>query len=165
MLSEGTAFMTRLFPTIQLDKDIAGAGLTVMGAVTVVMPVKVTLRFAEPWATPVTPKPIESCPAGTVTAAGTVATDGVSEARLNVIPPAGAGAEIVNVSMTVRVALTEMEGGVTDAVTVTVTAAVSGANPVAVAVTCVEPMVTPVTCGFADGMNKPAGTKTLGVIV
>src|SRR5712691_8359955 len=117
MLSEGTGFMTRLFPTIQLDKDIAGAGLTVMGAVTVVMPVEVTLRFAEPWATPVTPKPTESCPAGTVTVAGTVAALTLSEARLKVIPPAGAGAEIVKVSMTVLVALKEMEVGLSEAVT------------------------------------------------
>lgn len=35
----------------------------------------------------------------------------------------------------------------------------------AVAVTVVEPIATPVTCGFVAGTISPAGTKTLGVIV
>jgi len=94
-----------------------------------------------------------------------VAATVLSEARLKVIPPAGAGAEMVRVSVTVPVAFTLIGFGLTEAVTVTVTVAESGANPVAVAVICVAPMDTPVTWGFAAGMNSPAGTKTLGVIV
>src|SRR5271163_1144959 len=97
--------------------------------------------------------------------AGTVATLGVSEVRLKVIPPAGAAAEMLRVTFTVVVAFTLMELGLNESVTVTVAPTVSGANPVAVPVICAEPMVTPVTWGFADGMVRPAGTNTLGVTV
>ena len=69
----------------------------------------------------------------------------MSDARLKVMPPGGAAAETVRVAFAVLVAFTEMEVGLSEAVTVTATATVSGANPVAVAVTCVEPMVTAVT--------------------
>ena len=97
--------------------------------------------------------------------AGTVATAVLSEERLKVMPPAGAAAEIARVTFTVRVALTLIGFGLIVGVTVTETFAVSGANPTAVAFTCVEPIVTPVTCGFAAGMSNPAGTNTLEVIV
>lgn len=94
-----------------------------------------------------------------------MAAAGLSEDRLKVIPPTGAGAEIVRVTFAVRVAFTLMELGFSEAVTVTVTAPVSGANPTAVAVICVAPIATPAICGFAAGMSSPAGTKTLDVIV
>ena len=45
------------------------------------------------------------------------------------------------------------------------TVRVSGAKPLAVAVICTEPGAIPVTCGFADGICRPAGMKMLGVIV
>jgi hypothetical protein len=153
----------RLFPTIWLDKLMAGCTPTLIGAVIVVMPGEETLRFADPWATPVTGKVTVSCPCGTTTVDGTVAAAALSEARLNVIPPAGAAAEMVRVTFTVRVAFMLIELGLSESVTVTETLPESGANPVAVAVICVEPIITPVTWGFADGICKPAGTKTLGV--
>src|SRR6266849_315425 len=81
--------------------------------------------------------------------AGTVATLTVSEDRLNVMPPVGAAAEMVRVTFTVLVAFTLMELGLSEPV----------------AVICVAPIDTPVTWGFAAGMRRPAGTKTLGVIV
>jgi len=81
------------------------------------------------------------------------------------MPPAGAAAEMVSVTLTDLWALTLIEPGVNVPVTVTETLAVSGANPVAVALICAEPIAPPVTCGFAEGMSKPAGTKTLGVTV
>lgn len=52
-----------------------------------------------------------------------------------------------------------------DAVTVTWTASVSGAKPVALAVTLTVPMATPVTWGFEEATVAPAGTNTLEVMV
>ena len=144
---------------------IAGAGPTLMGAVMAVIPGDDTLRFAVPCATPVTANVTLSWPGGTVTLAGTVAAAVLSDERLNTMPAGGAAAEIDNVTFVVLVAFTLIELGLSESVTVTVTAAVSGANPAAVAVTCVAPIATPVTCGFAAGMNRPAGTKTLGEMV
>lgn len=155
----------RLVPMIRLLRLIPGAGPTLTGAVIVVIPGEVTVRFAEPCATPVTANVALSCPAGTVTVAGTVAAAVLSDARLKVMPPVGAAADMVSVRFTVLVALMLTEVGLSEAVTVTVTVPVSGAKPTAVAVTCVEPMATPVTCGFAAGMSRPAGTKTLDVMV
>src|SRR5208282_1005985 len=157
--------MIVLLPRSVSPTLIAGAALTLMGAVRVVIPGEETLRFADPGVTPVTANVTLSCPCGTVAVAGTVATLGVSEARLNVIPPAGAAAEMVRVTLTVLVAFKLMEFGFKESVTVTATLALSGANPVAEPLICVVPMVAPVTWGFADGMSRPAGTKTLGVTV
>ena len=84
---------------------------------------------------------------------------------MKVIPPAGAAAEIVKVTLTDLVAFTPIDPGFKESVTVTVTLAESGAKPVAVALICAEPIAPPVTCGFAEGISKPAGTKTLGVTV
>src|SRR3982074_2636799 len=67
--------------------------------------------------------------------------------------------------LTVRVAFKVSEVGLTEAVTVTWTERVSGANPVAVALTLTVPMVTPVTGGFVAAACAPAGTKTLAVMV
>ncbi len=136
-----------------------------IGAVIVVTPGEETLRFADPWATPVTPKVTVSCPCGTVAVEGTVAATVLSEARLKVMPPVGAAAEIVKVTFTVLLAFTLTGFGLSESVTVTLTFPVSGANPVAVAVIWVEPIITPVTWGFADGTCNPAGTKTFGVTV
>src|SRR6266436_5806236 len=106
-----------------------------------------------------------SCPCGTVTVAGTVAAAVLSEDRLNVMPPVGAAAEMASVTFAVLVAFTLMVLGFSESVTVTVTVPVSGANPTAVAANWVAPIATPVTWGFAAGTSRPAGTKTLGVIV
>ena len=158
---------TVLLPTIigLPLKLIVGTGPTLMGAVIVVIPGEDTLRFAVPCATPVTANVTLSWPGGTVTLAGTVAAAVLSDERLNTMPAAGAAAEMDNVTFVVLVAFTLIELGLSESVTVTVTAALSGANPAAVAVTCVAPIATPVTCGFAAGMNRPAGTKTLGEMV
>jgi|SRR5277367_3722896 len=153
----------RLLPITGLLKLMTGAASTVMGAVIVVTPGEDTLRFAVPWATPVTEKVTESCPGATVAVAGTVATAVLSEERLNVIPPAGAAAEIVSATFVLLVAFTLIELGFNESVTVTVTLAESGANPVAVPVIEAEPIAAPVTCGFADGIKRPAGTNTLCV--
>ena len=67
--------------------------------------------------------------------------------------------------MTVRVALRLSEVGFVEAVTVTWTACVSGAKPVALAVILTVPMVTPVTCGLDEATVEPAATKTLAVTV
>jgi hypothetical protein len=50
-------------------------------------------------------------------------------------------------------------------VKVTFTVLVSGAKPGALAVIDAVPGTPPVTCGLAAGIFKPAGMKTLGVIV
>src|SRR5580704_1814075 len=99
-------WMIVLCPTIRAPTLIVGAGLTLMVVVIVVIPGEDKLRFAEPCATPVTVKVTVSCPCGTVTVAGTVATPVLSEAMLNVMPPAGAAAEIVRVTFAVLVAFT-----------------------------------------------------------
>src|SRR5438477_1193890 len=65
----------------------------------------------------------------------------------------------------VRVAFTLREVGLAEAVTVTWTARVSGANPVAVALMLTAPIATPVTCGLEAGTSAPAGMKTLAVTV
>src|SRR5271167_261344 len=70
---------------------------------------------------------------------------------------------MVIVTFVVSVAFKLIEVGFNESVTVTVTFAVSGANPVAVALICAEPIAAPVTCGFAEGIKRPAGTKTLCV--
>src|ERR1700688_1238630 len=101
----------RLLPIIGLLRLIPGTGPTLIGAVIVVIPRDDTLRFAEPCATPVTAMVTLSCPCRTVAVAGTVATLIVSEEGLNVIPPAGAAAEMVRVTFIVLVALTLMEAG------------------------------------------------------
>jgi hypothetical protein len=136
-----------------------------MGAVIVVIPEDATVSVEEPAATPVTVNVALSCPWSTVAVAGTVATPVLLEDRLNVMPPAGAAAERLIVAVVVLVAFSEMEVGLSEEVTVTETATVSGANPAALAVICAEPMATPVTCGLAAGINAPAGTNTLGVTV
>jgi len=101
-----------------------------------------------------------------VAVGGTVAKFVLSIDKLNVIPfGCGAGADMPNVMLLVRVAGTPNGFGLNAAVTVTDTFAVSGAKPMAVAFTRVDPMVTPVTWGLAAGTISPAGTNTLGVIV
>jgi hypothetical protein len=129
------------------------------------MPDDATVSVDEPAATPVTVNVALSCPWSTVAVAGTVATPVLLEDKLNVMPPAGAAADRLIVAVVVLVAFSEMVVGVSEEVTVTVTATVSGANPAALAVICADPIDAPVTCGFAAGSTAPAGTKTLGVTV
>ena len=84
----------------------------------------------------------------------------------NTIPPAGAGAEIERVTVLVPPFEMTVTGlGLRVAVTVTFTGCVSGPNPMAVALTFVVPIRTPVICGLALGVCAPAGMNTLGVIV
>ncbi len=78
--------------------------------------------------------------------AGTVARVASSMVRLNVIPfGGGAGAEIFSVMLRVNPVGTWSGFGVKVAVTVTVTARESGANPLALASIVVLPMRAPVT--------------------
>jgi hypothetical protein len=145
---------------------IVGAAPTMIVAVAVAMPVDAAEIVALPEATPVTGTVVESCPAGIVAVAATVAKLVLLLDKLNVIPlGCGAGAEIAREILPVRVAGRESEAGLNAAVTVTCTVPVSGANPAAEAVITVDPIATPVTCGFAAGTCWPCGTKTLGVIV
>jgi hypothetical protein len=97
----------------------AGAAETVIGTVSVLIPAEVMVNIALPAATPVTGICALSPPAGTVTLAGTVATAVLLLERLNVMPPAGAGALIFNWMFVVRVAFRLSEVGLVDAVTVT----------------------------------------------
>jgi hypothetical protein len=101
----------------------------------------------------------------TVTLAGTVATAGLSDLSVNVMPPTGAGAEMFNVVFVEVVKLMFVVAGLNVAVTVTFATRVAGAKPGANAVIVDVPMTTPVTCGFAAGVCWPAGMKTLAVTV
>src|ERR1700730_3504255 len=67
--------------------------------------------------------------------------------------------------LAVRVAVTLREVGLAEAVTVTWTGRVSGANPVAVALILTVPIASPVTCGFVVAPCAPAGMNTLAVMV
>ena len=88
---------------------------------------------------------VESCPAGIVADAGTVAKLVLSIDKPNVMPLGwGAGAEILRTMLLVLVAGMEIDVGLKDALTVTWTFPVSGAKPAAEAVITVEPIATPV---------------------
>ena len=141
---------------VEILMFIVGAAPTFTGAVAVVIPADVADTVAEPCATPVTGTVIESCPAGITAVAGTVTKFVLSLERLKVTPfGCGAGAEIFSAMLLVRVAGMESEVGLNEAVTVTCTGAVSGANPVADAVMTVVPIATPVTWGLAAGTCCP----------
>ena len=102
--------------------------------------------------------------APTVIDVGTVAIAGLSELSVNVRPPAGAGALRVSVTgVGVVSGMLAVLGKV--AVSETLMLRMSEAKPGALAVTVVDPKLTPVICGFSTGIWKPAGMKTLGVTV
>jgi len=156
----------RFIPRVAAKFGVSvGATETVTGTVTVLTPAEVIVKIELPTATPVTGICALSPPAGTVTLAGTVAAAVLLLKRLNVMPPAGAGALIFNWMFVVRVAFRLSEVGLVDAVTVTCTDCASGANPVALAVMLTVPIVTPVTCGLVEATVAPPGTKTLAVTV
>jgi len=135
---------------------------TLTVAVAVVIPAELALMAVVPDAIPVTGTAIEVVPPRMVADKGTVAMPTLLEPRVNMIPPAGAGAEIVRFRLPAGGDMgMERVLGLNAAVTLTLAIATSGAYPVAVAVICVEPMVPPVTCGFAVGTVRPAAMKTL----
>ena len=141
---------------VEILMFMVGVAPTFTMAVAVAMPADVADKFAEPCATPVTGTVTESCPAGITAVAGTVTKFVLSLDKLKVTPfGCGAGAEIFSARLLVRVAGMESEVGLNEAVTVTCTGAVSGANPVADAVMTVLPILTPVTWGFAAGTCCP----------
>src|SRR5580704_387723 len=141
---------------VEILMFIVGVAPTFTSAVAVAIPADVADTVAEPGATPVTGTVIESCPGGITAVEGTVTKFVLSLDRLNVTPfGCGAGAEIFSATLLVRVAGMESEGGLNEAVTVTSTGAVSGANPVADAVMSVVPIPTPVTWGLAAGTCCP----------
>ena len=106
----------------------------------------------------------EVCPAWTVTGETTVATLALAVERLKVRPLLGAGAEMVTVMFLV-VLVTTLKGVVKVTFTDTFAERESGAKPTAVALIVAEPMLTPVTWGFADGTTAPGGMETLPVTV
>src|SRR4029453_2068155 len=107
----------------------------------------------------------EVWPEETVTGETTVATLVLAVARLNVRPPVGAGAEIFTVMLPVVLVTTLKGVGVNVTLTDTFAERESGAKPTAVALILAEPMLTPVTWGFADGPTAPVGMETLPVTV
>src|SRR5271156_3904622 len=94
-----------------------------------------------------------------------VATPGLSELSVKVMPPAGAGAEMFNAVFVDVIKFMEVVPGLKLAVTVTAAGRGAGAKPGAKAVIVAVPMVTPFTCGLAAGVCWPAGTTTLDVTV
>jgi hypothetical protein len=132
------------WPTVALLTEMAPPTFTV--AATVVMPGELALMVAVPAATPVTGIATEVAPARMVADAGTVAAAVLFDPSVKLIPPVGAGAEIVRFRLPGG-GDTGMESvfGLKAAVTETFTVTTSGAYPVAVAVIWVDPIVPPVT--------------------
>jgi hypothetical protein len=149
------------WPTVALLTEMAPPTFTV--AVAVVMPGEAALMVTVPAAAPVIGMATEVAPAAimAVPDTGTVATALLLELRAKVIPPAGAGAEMVRFRLVGVFRGSERVFGLKAAVTVTLAVTTSGAYPVAVAVIWVDPMVPPVTCGFAVRTVRPAEIKTL----
>ena len=145
---------------------IGGVGSTLTCALACAMPVPLARIVVVPTTTPVTGTCTDVVPAATVTVGGTVASAGLSVVVFSVSPPAGAGEDRLSVMFEVRAAITAKPvAGVKLNVKVTFTGLVSGANPAALAVIDAVPGTPPVICGLAAGIRKPAGMKTLGVIV
>ena len=140
------------FPTVTLA--VASKMLGPLACITV-----------EPRATPVTGTFAVVAPAANATVAGTVATATLSELRLTVRPPAGAGAGKVNVRFCVVVPVIVRVFGVNAGVAFTCTVWLAGVYAGAVAVMFADPRPTPVTWGCVVGVVAPAGTVTLEVTV
>ncbi len=101
-------------------------------------------------------------PAGTVTFAGTVNVALLPLVSAKVMPPVGAGAEMVRVSLSMTPMGTPKVAGRL-AVTLTLKLRAPGAEAGAVAV--IEPVPTrlPVTWGFDAGICRPPAMKTFEV--
>ena len=104
-------------------------------------------------------------PAAKVAVEGTVATRVLSELRLIVRPPEGAGVDNVSVRFPVTIPLMLRFDGEKRSVTPTCTVRVAAVYPGAVAVMFAAPRLTPVTWGCVVGVVAPAGTTTLEVAV
>jgi hypothetical protein len=113
----------------------------------------------EPAATPVIGTTTLVAFGGIVTVAGTVATLGLSELRVTVTPPAGAGADRFSVSLSCRlgVIVTLVCANASIAVTCTRTT-LQDDKAAPETVTVADPKLTPHTCGILwFGVVVPAG--------
>jgi hypothetical protein len=111
---------------------------------------------AVPTDTPVTGTLTVVAPAAKFTVAGTVATDGVSELRLMVKPPAGAAPERFNTAFCVVTPVTVRLGCAKLMVAFTCTVVLAGVIPVPDALMLAEPVLTPLTAGWFAGVVWPA---------
>ena len=131
---EADRLACKSLPTLRSPILIAGWGLTEMVDVASLIPGEPALNVVTPTATPVTTICADVSPVPTVTVEGTVAIDASSVLRLNVNPPAGAGAEICSVMLLVADSITPRLGVEKFASRVTFAALTSGAKPEAVPV-------------------------------
>ena len=110
-------------PTVTPDGSVMvpGATTVTLAVVSGIFGKELAWIVVEPGATPVTVTVAEVALAATLTVAGTVAAAVLLELKLIVTPPAGAGADRVNVRFCVAVPIILMLVGVNAAVAATVT--------------------------------------------
>ena len=147
--------------TTRLIGRLMSGGLNVMLAVVSANSAALARIVAEPGAMPVTVTLADVALAAIVTLDGTVATAVFVELNVIVVPPTGAGPDIVSVNVRVPTSINVTLDGEKLIVAVTRAVCEAGAYPTAAAVIVTVPRSNPEIAGGTTGLVAPAGINTL----